>query len=77
MTHRTFDLNRLFTPTARDFKETGYVAEDWIHVAPWRALVYTAINLPVPQEAGTFLIWRVTVDLSRRNLLYGVSPFLT
>lgn len=41
-------MDRLFTPTARDFKETGYEAEDWIHVASLRALVNTAINLPVP-----------------------------
>lgn len=41
-------MDRLFTLTARDFKETGYEAEDWIHVAPLRALVNTAINLPVP-----------------------------
>jgi hypothetical protein len=48
MTQRTFDVDLLFTPTARDFKENGHEAEDWIHVAPLRELVNTAINLPVP-----------------------------
>jgi hypothetical protein len=36
-------VDRLITPTVRDFKETGYKAEDWIQVAPLRAL----IDLPV------------------------------
>jgi hypothetical protein len=70
-------VDRLFTPTASDFKEIGYEAEDWIHVAPLRELANTAITLPVPQQAGMFATWRVPVDLSRRNLLYGVCPFLT
>lgn len=41
-------MDRLFTPTTRDFKENGHEAEDWIHVAPLWELVNTAINIPVP-----------------------------
>jgi hypothetical protein len=58
-------------------KEIGREGVDWIHVAQdrgqWRACVKTIMNLQIPERAGNFLTSRVTINVSRRTLLHGVS----
>jgi hypothetical protein len=60
-----------------DLREIGREGVDWIHLAQdrdqWWAVVNMVINIRVPQKVGSFLTRRVTVSLSRRTLLRGVS----
>jgi hypothetical protein len=60
-----------------DCKEVGWEGVDWIHLVQdkdqWWALVNIVINLRVPYKAGNFLTSWVTLNLSRRTLLRGVS----
>jgi hypothetical protein len=48
---------------------------DWTHLAHvrdrWRAVVYMATNLQVPQNVGSFLIIGATNNFSRRTLLHA------
>jgi hypothetical protein len=48
----------------------------WIHLTHdkdlWQDLVNKAVNLQVPQKAGSFLTSRVTISFSRRALLHGL-----
>jgi hypothetical protein len=53
---------------------TGWDGMDWIDLAEerdqWRALVNTAMNLRVPQNAGKFLSSCTTGGFSRRAQLH-------
>jgi hypothetical protein len=59
-----------------DLCEIGWVGVDWMHLAQdrgqWQALVYTVMNLRVPEKARNFLTSWVTISFSRRTLLPGV-----
>jgi transposase len=50
---------------------------DWIDLAQdrdrWRDLVYTVMNIRVPQNAGNFLSSLGHFSFSGRTLLHGVS----
>ena len=62
-----------------DLQEVGCEYMDWIGLAQdrdkWRTLVSEVMNLPVPWNAGNFLISCKPVSFSRRNLHHGVSKY--
>jgi hypothetical protein len=55
-------------------REIGWDGTDWIDLAQdrdqWRALVYTVMNLRVPQNAGNFLSGCTIGSFSRRAHLH-------
>jgi hypothetical protein len=57
-----------------DLREIGWDGMDWIDLAQdrnqWRALVNTAMNLRVPQNAGKFLSSCTIGSFSRRARLH-------
>jgi hypothetical protein len=59
-----------------DLREIGWGGVDWIDMAhdrdQWRALVNTAMNLRVPENAGKFLSSCTIGDFSRRTQLHEV-----
>ena len=60
-----------------DLREVRCGGIDWIDLAHerdrWRALVYTVMNLWVPQNAGSFLSRLGRFSFSGGTLLHGVS----
>jgi hypothetical protein len=62
-----------------DLREGGGI--DLIDLAQdrdrWRALVYTVMNLRVPQNAGNFLSSLGSFSFSGRTLLHGVSKYVS
>jgi hypothetical protein len=63
-----------------DLRERRWGGMDWIDLAQdrdqWRALVNTAMNLRVPQNAGKFLGSRTTGGFSGTAQLHGVSVYM-
>jgi hypothetical protein len=59
-----------------DLREVGWGSVDWIDLVQdsdrWRALVYTVMNLRLP-NAGNFLSSIGHFNFSRGTLLHGVS----
>jgi hypothetical protein len=57
--------------------EVGWEGIDWIDVAQdrdrWRAVVYTVMNLRIPQNVGNFLSGLRRFSFSGKTLLHGVS----
>jgi hypothetical protein len=60
-----------------DFREIGWVVMDWIDLAQdrdkWRALVFTVMNLRVPENVRNFLSTYTIGGFSRRAQLHEVS----
>jgi hypothetical protein len=60
-----------------DLREIGWLDMDWIDLAKdrdqWRALVNTAMNLRVPENAGKFLSSCTIDDFLGRTHLHEVS----